>query len=99
MTINELKKLLVEFDENLEFEQSLKKKNWFNIGGKSKIFRSSTIGPVVTRFEAGDSGFSTILEMVPSGLRTITPKRSGTSLVVARIERVYETARAKSSAP
>ncbi len=38
MTINELKKLLVEFDENLEFEQSLKKKNWFNIGGKAKVF-------------------------------------------------------------
>ena len=38
MTINELKKLLIEFDENLEFEQSLKKKNWFNIGGKAKVF-------------------------------------------------------------
>ena len=38
MTINELKKLLVDFDENLEFEQSLKKKNWFNIGGKAKVF-------------------------------------------------------------
>ena len=38
MTINDLKKLLVEFDENLEFEQSLKKKNWFNIGGKAKVF-------------------------------------------------------------
>ena len=38
MTINELKKLLIEFDENLEFEQSLKKKNWFNIGGKTKVF-------------------------------------------------------------
>ena len=38
MTINELKKLLVDFDENLKFEQSLKKKNWFNIGGKAKVF-------------------------------------------------------------
>ena len=38
MTINELKKLLVEFEENLEFEHSLKKKNWFNIGGKAKVF-------------------------------------------------------------
>ena len=38
MTINELKKLLVEFEENLEFKQSLKKKNWFNIGGKAKVF-------------------------------------------------------------
>ena len=38
MTINELKKLLVEFEENLEFEKNLKKKNWFNIGGKAKVF-------------------------------------------------------------
>jgi len=38
MTINELKKLLFEFEENLEFKQSLKKKNWFNIGGKAKVF-------------------------------------------------------------
>ena len=38
MTIDELKKLLVEFEEDLEFEQNLKKKNWFNIGGKAKVF-------------------------------------------------------------
>ena len=38
MEIAELKNLLFEFGENVRFEHDLKKKNWFNIGGKSKIF-------------------------------------------------------------
>ena len=38
MKINILKKLLDEFGENVKFEHDLKKKNWFNIGGKSKVF-------------------------------------------------------------
>ncbi len=38
MKINQLKKLLNEFDEDLRFEHDLKKKNWFNIGGKTKVF-------------------------------------------------------------
>ena len=38
MKINELKELLNEFGDNVRFEHDLKKKNWFNIGGKSKIF-------------------------------------------------------------
>jgi len=38
MEIKELKNLLSEFGENLSFEHDLKKKNWFNIGGKSKVF-------------------------------------------------------------
>ena len=38
MNIIELKKLLNEFGENVRFEYDLKKKNWFNIGGKSKVF-------------------------------------------------------------
>ncbi len=38
MEKKELKKLLSEFEENLRFEHDLKKKNWFNIGGKSKVF-------------------------------------------------------------
>ncbi len=38
MKINEIKKLLHNFGENLHFEYDLKKKNWFNIGGKSKVF-------------------------------------------------------------
>ena len=38
MKINQLKKLLYDFSENLYFEYDLKKKNWFNIGGKSKVF-------------------------------------------------------------
>ncbi len=38
MQIKELKKILNEFGDNVQFEQDLKKKNWFNIGGKSKVF-------------------------------------------------------------
>ena len=38
MKIKELKKLLTEFEESIKFECDLKKKNWFNIGGKAKIF-------------------------------------------------------------
>ena len=38
MEIKELKNLLLEFGENVRFEYDLKKKNWFNIGGKSKVF-------------------------------------------------------------
>ena len=38
MEIKELKNLLSEFGDNVMFEHDLKKKNWFNIGGKSKVF-------------------------------------------------------------
>ena len=38
MKINQLKNLLDEFGDNVIFEYDLKKKNWFNIGGKSKVF-------------------------------------------------------------
>ncbi len=38
MEIQELKKILTKFGENVKFEYDLKKKNWFNIGGKSKVF-------------------------------------------------------------
>ena len=30
--------LLLEFNDNIKFDCSLKKKNWFNIGGKTKIY-------------------------------------------------------------
>jgi len=30
--------LLVEFNENIKFDYNLKKKNWFNIGGNTKIY-------------------------------------------------------------
>ena len=36
--MKELKDLLSEFGDNVRFEYDLKKKNWFNIGGKSKIY-------------------------------------------------------------
>ena len=38
MNVKELKDLLKEFDKSVKFEEDLKKKNWFNIGGKSKVY-------------------------------------------------------------
>ena len=38
MNIDHLKNLLSEFNNNIRFNHDLKKKNWFNIGGKSKVF-------------------------------------------------------------
>ena len=38
MQIHQLKDLLKDFDKNVIYNQDLKKKNWFNIGGKSKVF-------------------------------------------------------------
>ena len=39
----DLKELISEFNNNLKLDYDLKKKNWFNIGGKTKDF-----------FKAGD---------------------------------------------
>ncbi len=38
MKTDQLRELLQEFDSQVFFNQDLKKKNWFNIGGKAKIF-------------------------------------------------------------
>ena len=38
MKINELKELLKKFQSNIVYNGDLKKKNWFNIGGKAKVF-------------------------------------------------------------
>ncbi len=38
MKTDQLKILLKEFNANIKFEYDLKKKNWFNIGGKTKVF-------------------------------------------------------------
>ena len=38
MEIKKLKELLIKFEKNIVYDQDLKKKNWFNIGGKSKVF-------------------------------------------------------------
>ena len=38
MKINELKELLKKFDPNIVYNADLKKKNWFYIGGKAKVF-------------------------------------------------------------
>ena len=37
MDIN-LQELSLEFNKNVKFDYDLKKKNWFNIGGKTKLF-------------------------------------------------------------
>ena len=34
----DLKELIPEFSNNLKLDYDLKKKNWFNIGGKTKVF-------------------------------------------------------------
>ena len=38
MSQDYLKELLDSFGSNVKFDQELKKKTWFNIGGKSKVF-------------------------------------------------------------
>ncbi len=38
MEINKLKKILKRFNTKIAFNENLKKKNWFNIGGKAKVF-------------------------------------------------------------
>ena len=38
MEIAKLKEKLKDFNSDVKFEHDLRKKNWFNIGGKSKIF-------------------------------------------------------------
>ncbi len=38
MEINQLKELLKKFDPNISYNEDLKKKSWFNIGGKAKVF-------------------------------------------------------------
>ena len=38
MEIDKLKKLLNKFDSKTIYNAELKKKNWFNIGGKAKVF-------------------------------------------------------------
>ena len=38
MEIDKLKKILTRFGSNVIFNQNLKKKNWFNMGGEAKVF-------------------------------------------------------------
>ena len=42
MKIDNLKNLLKEFENDIIFNADLKKKNWFNIGGKAKVFYKPT---------------------------------------------------------
>ena len=41
MEIEKLKYILSDFGDSVSFNYDLKKKNWFNIGGKSKVFYKS----------------------------------------------------------
>ncbi len=38
MRVSELQKLLQKFESKISYNADLKKKNWFNIGGKAKLF-------------------------------------------------------------
>ena len=38
MEIKKLKELLFKFEKDIVYNQDLKKKNWFNIGGKTKVY-------------------------------------------------------------
>ena len=38
MNISQLKELLDDFGDDIKFEYDLKKKNWFNIGGKTNVY-------------------------------------------------------------
>ena len=47
MIINQ-EKLSLEFNDNVKFDYDLKKKNWFNIGGKTKIyFKASNLKDLI----------------------------------------------------
>ena len=47
MNIN-LEELSLEFNNNVKFDYDLKKKNWFNIGGKTKIyFKASNLKELI----------------------------------------------------
>ena len=40
----DLKELIPEFNNNLKLDYDLKKKNWFNIGGKTKdLFKENNL--------------------------------------------------------
>ena len=48
MIINQ-EKLSLEFNDNVKFDYDLKKKNWFNIGGKTKIyFKASNLKDLIS---------------------------------------------------
>ena len=48
MNINQ-EQLFLEFNENVKFDYDLKKKNWFNIGGKTKIyFKASNLKDLIS---------------------------------------------------
>ena len=50
MKINQLRTILDEFGDNVKFEYDLKKKNWFNIGGKTKVFFKAEILKILIEF-------------------------------------------------
>jgi len=46
--IENQEQLSLEFNNNIKFDYDLKKKNWFNIGGKTKIyFKASNLKDLI----------------------------------------------------
>ena len=50
METKKLKKILKEFGDKVQFEYNLKKRNWFNIGGTSKVFYTADDKKELVRF-------------------------------------------------
>ena len=50
METKKLKKILKEFGDKVQFEYNLKKRNWFNIGGTSKVFYTADDLKELVRF-------------------------------------------------
>ena len=50
--LEKLVEYVKDFDKNIIYDQDLKKKNWFNIGGKSKVFyKAEDLKDLIIRFE------------------------------------------------
>ena len=66
------KELSSEFGTNVRFNYDLKKMNWFNIGGKSKIFYKADnliylLPKTKNKYpESWDSPYSSLIKMIPT---------------------------------
>ena len=86
MKIDKLKKLLHKFDANVVYNADLKKKNWFNIGGKAKLFfKANELKDLVEFLKILDNkesinigipknvGINEVIELLPLATETIMP--------------------------
>ena len=64
----DLKELIPEFNNNLKLDYDLKKKNWFNIGGKTKAFYKASDLKELIRFlkkiRSSDNPLSLYLKLI-----------------------------------